>query len=188
MYRTYAMRARLLRNFGTAANQVLWRGQVPLIGDPAFADQAILALDTWLARVEADRRSVGLARKILEDRPATVTDRCTDGHRPRRPRRGVRPDRRRLRHPAHGCRRPARRRHPAVPAEAAGPGDYDVTFTDAQWARLQGHVPERRLRLHPAGRRTSAARPSWLTYQDAAGKVVYGGRPLGPPPVSTAIS
>ena len=42
VYRTYAMRARLERNFGTAANQVLWRGQVPLIGDPRFADEADL--------------------------------------------------------------------------------------------------------------------------------------------------
>ena len=40
VYRTYAMRARLMRNFGTAANQVLWRGQAPLIGDPSFADDA----------------------------------------------------------------------------------------------------------------------------------------------------
>src|SRR5204863_195845 len=40
VYRTYAMRDRLLRNFGTAANQVLWRGQSPIIGDQTFADQA----------------------------------------------------------------------------------------------------------------------------------------------------
>ena len=46
---------------------------------PPSPTHAILALDKWLARVEADRRSVGLARKILENRPATVTDRCTDG-------------------------------------------------------------------------------------------------------------
>src|SRR3954468_12249809 len=38
VYRTYAMRARLERNFGTAANQILWRGQAPLIGDPSYAD------------------------------------------------------------------------------------------------------------------------------------------------------
>src|SRR4029079_833003 len=31
VYRTYALRARLTRNFGTAANQILWRGQTPLI-------------------------------------------------------------------------------------------------------------------------------------------------------------
>ncbi|MEA2311057.1 MAG: hypothetical protein QOE28_1025, partial [Solirubrobacteraceae bacterium] len=51
VYRTYAMRARLMRNFGTAANQVLWRGQAPLIGDSNYADDAVFALDGWLARV-----------------------------------------------------------------------------------------------------------------------------------------
>src|SRR3954471_7851848 len=45
VYRTYAMRARLLRNFGTAANQILWRGQAPLIGDPSYADDSVFAVD-----------------------------------------------------------------------------------------------------------------------------------------------
>src|SRR3954449_3285185 len=44
VFRTYAMRARLERNFGTAANQILWRGQAPLIGDPSFADDAVFAV------------------------------------------------------------------------------------------------------------------------------------------------
>src|SRR3954452_9749871 len=80
VYRTYAMRARLLRNFGTAANQVLWRGQAALIGDPSFADDSISAMDRWLARVDADHRRVRLARKIIEDKPGTVAPRCTDGN------------------------------------------------------------------------------------------------------------
>src|SRR4051795_5211504 len=80
VYRTYAMRARLERNFGTAANQVLWRGQVPLVGDPSFADDSVFAVDRWLARVHADHRRVALARKIIEDKPGTVAPRCTDGN------------------------------------------------------------------------------------------------------------
>src|SRR3954468_9591376 len=79
VYRTYAMRARLERNFGTAANQILWRGQAALIGDPAFADESVFAMDRWLARVHADGRKVPLARKIVQDRPGTVAPRCTDG-------------------------------------------------------------------------------------------------------------
>ena len=59
VYRTYAMRARLLRNFGTAANQVLWRGQVPLVGDSTFADQAVLAADKWASRFVTDKRDLG---------------------------------------------------------------------------------------------------------------------------------
>ena len=80
VYRTYAMRARLERNFGTAANQILWRGQSPLIGDPSYADDAVFAVDRWLARVHADRRRVPLPRKIIQDRPDTVAPRCTDGN------------------------------------------------------------------------------------------------------------
>ena len=80
VYRTYAMRARLQRNFGTAANQILWRGQAPLIGDPTFADDAVLAVDRWLARVDADApgRAAG-ARRSARTSPRDVVDRCTDG-------------------------------------------------------------------------------------------------------------
>ena len=56
VYRTYAMRARLDREHGTHANQMLWRGHVPLLGDSTFADEAILAMDEWLAVVEKDTR------------------------------------------------------------------------------------------------------------------------------------
>ena len=82
VYRTYAMRARLERNFGTAANQVLWRGQVPLIGDPAFADDAVFAVDRWLAprRTPTDRKSRwrGRSSRTAEPSPtAAPTDRAT---------------------------------------------------------------------------------------------------------------
>jgi hypothetical protein len=80
VYRTYAMRDRLLREHGTAENQVLWRGQVALSGDSSYAVQSIFAMDRWLAAVEADKRKVPLARKILDARKtAKVTDRCTNG-------------------------------------------------------------------------------------------------------------
>src|SRR3712207_1980264 len=69
VYRTYVMRARLEREHGTAANQVLWRGQVALFGDVNYADEAIVAMDEWLAAVEKDGRDIPLARKILEDKP-----------------------------------------------------------------------------------------------------------------------
>src|SRR6185295_19162083 len=79
VYRTYALRARLDREHGTHDNQILWRGQVPLMGDPTYTDEAILAMDSWLAAVEKDPRDLPLARKILEDKPESVHDRCTNG-------------------------------------------------------------------------------------------------------------
>ena len=106
VYRTYAMRARLERNFGTAANQVLWRGQAPLIGDPSFADDAVFAMDRWLARVHADHRKRPAARaRSSRTSPTRVAPRCTDGNGKDVPVRGVRPDRVRLRHAAPGRRR-----------------------------------------------------------------------------------
>ena len=72
VYRTYAMRARLEREHGTAANQVLWRGQVAAVRRRDFVDEAIVAMDEWLAAVEKDPRDVPLARKILEDKPKTL--------------------------------------------------------------------------------------------------------------------
>jgi hypothetical protein len=80
VYRTYAMRSRLEREHGTAANQILWRGQVPLFGDSGFVDQSIVAMDEWLAAIEKDKRDIPLARKIIEDKPATLVDRCTNGN------------------------------------------------------------------------------------------------------------
>jgi hypothetical protein len=79
VYRTYAMRSRLEREHGTAANQVLWRGQVALFGDAGYVNEAIVAMDGWLAAVEKDPRAVPLAQKILEDKPASLTERCTNG-------------------------------------------------------------------------------------------------------------
>jgi hypothetical protein len=186
VYRTYAMRARLLRNFVTAANQVLWRGQVPLIGDTTFVDQAILALDKWLAKVEADHRSVGLASKILHDRPASVTDRCTDGSGKDiasevcdqtvaaygTPRIG-----------AGGPRADDTLQCQLKPLDRS---DYNVTFTDHQWARLRATFPDGVCDYTRPGVKQHGA-IAWLTYQDATGKVVYGGRGLGPPPVSKPL-
>ena len=68
-----------MREHGTAANQVLWRGQVPLMGDANFTDHSIVAMDRWLAAVERDKRRVPLARKIIQDKPADLTERCTNG-------------------------------------------------------------------------------------------------------------
>ena len=187
VYRTYALRARLLRNFGTAANQVLWRGQAPILGDPTFVDAAVFALDRWLARVEADGRpGVPLARKIIENKPSDLADRCTNGL-------GVDI-------PSAVCDQTV-----AVygtPRMAAGGpltddtlqcqlkpmrrDDYAVAFTDEQWARLQAAFPTGVCDWTKPGMYEGPA-TAWLTYQGAAGDVVYGGRPLGPPPRSVRL-
>lgn len=185
--RTYTVRARLKREHGTAANQVLWRGQTDLIGDADFADEAILAMDRWLARVDADRRAVPLAQKIRQDRPASVRDRCTD-----RTGEDVGPAL---------CNRTVRAY--STPRQVAGEkrtddtekcalkrlrrGDYgDVTFTDAQWASLRATFPSGVCDWSkPGANRVPTS--TWQTYQRASGRALYGGRSLGAAPRSTVV-
>lgn len=187
VYRTYAMRNRLLRNFGTAANQVLWRGQAPLVGDPTFADAAVLAADQWVARFTADRRPIPLARKIREDKPGTLADRCTDG----------------LGHDIPSAACDATVAAYGTPRFAAGApktddvlkcqleplvqDDYPVTFTADEWAALQHAFPTGVCNYAVRGVKQHGTTP-WLTYQNASGAVVYGGRSLGAAPVSQPLT
>jgi hypothetical protein len=186
VFRTYAMRARLERNFGSAANQVLWRGQAPLIGDPSFADEAVFAMDDWLARVHADKRKIPLARKIVQNKPDTVAERCTDGEG-----REV---------PAETCDQTVQAY--GTPRQAAdGPATedvmkcqlkpmrrdgYPVEFSDEQWSRLQQAYPEGVCDYSKRGVSQRGA-VKWLTYQDRRGEVIYGGKPMGRPPASHRI-
>jgi hypothetical protein len=183
VYRTYAMRARLLRNFGTAANQVLWRGLAPLIGDVGYADEAVLAMDRWLAQVHADHRSIPLPQKIIADKPYDLTDRCTDGA---------------------GTDLPALTCDEVVqaygtPRMSAGMPmsddilecrlqplrrtSYPVKFTVAQWQQLKETFPHGVCNYNVRGVDQRGTIP-WLTYQHPNGNVIYGGQPLGPPPRS----
>jgi hypothetical protein len=187
VYRTYAMRARLLRNFGTAANQVLWRGLAPLLGDVRYADEAVLAMDRWLAQVHADHRSIPLAQKIIADKPFDLTDRCTDGAG--------------LDLPAAACDEVVQAY--GTPRMAAGMpmsddilecrlqplrrSGYPVHFTDAQWQKLKETFPNGVCNYNLRGVAQRGA-VSWLTYQRPNGKVIYGGKRLGPSPRSHVIA
>jgi hypothetical protein len=75
-YRAFATRARLDREHGTHANQVIWEGPAPLIGGTDFTTRGLLAMDRWLSAVEKDKRHVGVARKIRQDKPADIADHC----------------------------------------------------------------------------------------------------------------
>jgi hypothetical protein len=64
--------------------------------------------------------------------------------------------------------------------------DYPVSFTDAQWSSLQQAFPGGVCDYSKPGVDQHGAIP-WLTYQDAKGKVIYGGKPLGRAPVSHRV-
>jgi hypothetical protein len=61
---------------------------------------------------------------------------------------------------------------------------YPVSFTDAQWQLLKATFPTGVCNYNKSGVAQRGAVP-WLTYQRPNGKVIYGGKPLGPAPHST---
>ncbi|HET6280203.1 MAG TPA: DUF6351 family protein [Polyangia bacterium] len=187
VYRTYAMRARLLRNFGTAANQVLWRGQAPLVGDTSFADDSVFAMDRWLARVDADHRKIPLARRIIEDKPDTVAPRCTDGQGHELPSPVCDQTVASYGTPRQGADGPLAEDVMKCRLKPMRRDDYPVTFTDDQWKRLQQAFPGGVCDYSKPGVSQHGA-IAWLTYQDQRGRVIYGGKAMGRPPASHRIS
>ena len=178
VYRTYAMRERLIREHGTAENQVLWRGQVALFGDPNFEDESIVAMDSWLAAIEADDRDIPLAQKIIEDKPETVTDRCTDGAGQDVPASVCDGTVQSYGTPRFQAGMPLADDTIKCQLQEHRREDYDVTFSDAQWEALQA--------VFPSGvcdyTKPSVGKVDTVPWLDYTGGP--GGEPMGDPPVS----
>ena len=186
VYRTYAMRGRLLRNFGTAANQVLWRGQAPIIGDTHYADQAVLAADSWVARFTADKRNVPLAQKIREDKPGALGERCTDGNGADLPFEVCDQTVAAYGTPRFAADEPKTDDVLKCQLKPLRRDDYPVTFTTAEWTALSTAFDTGVCDYSRPGVAQYGA-TAWQTYQDSKGKVVYGGKPLGGMPVSRPL-
>ncbi len=185
-YRAFAIRARLDRDFGTHANQVIWEGPVPLVADADCEMNSFIAMDRWLTAVEQDDSTRTLPQKIIQDKPADVTDECYSGT-------GTM-----LSHslcPAGVVNVEGTPR--TVAGDSITTDDNKcqlqplnrnayggVTFTDAEWAQLQQTFPTGVCNFSKPGVGQQPTIP-WMTYQNAKGQVIYGGRPMGAPPVST---
>jgi hypothetical protein len=182
VYRTYVMRARLEREHGHAKNQILWRGQVPLLGDANYTTESIVAMDRWLGAIEKDSRSVPLARKVVEDKPADLKERCTDGGGQEAP--------------ADVCDGTVQAySSPRIEAGMPFTDDtikcelqplrrasyYPIQFTDAQWEQLQKAFPKGVCDYSKPGVDRVPTVP-WLTYADGP-----GGKPLGAVPTSRPV-
>jgi Tannase-like family of unknown function (DUF6351) len=196
VYRSWTIRARLEREEGHfPRNHVIWFGQTPLIGDPNYTTEGLLAMDRWLSAVEADNRDVPRAQKVADDRPTDVQDRCSQID-------GVE----QVSVPGVGpvCELKDLQTRYATPAMVAGEGVetdtnrctlkplrrsdyYPIEITDDQWARLQTAFPTGVCNWSRPGVSQQGTMP-WMNYQDANGNVIYGGRPLPAPPKSVAFS
>lgn len=188
-YRSWAVRARLEREHGHADNHVIWMGHVPLIGDPDYTTEGLVAMDRWLAAVEADASDRPLAERIVDNRPADVQDRCSQIE-------GVEA----LALPGLGrvCEHEHLQSRYATPRMVAGDDVstdtlkcelephrrqdyYPVTFTDEQWERLDAAFPRGVCDWSEPGVGRERVNP-WQTYFDDDGEVLHGGRPLGDAP------
>ncbi|MDQ6608008.1 MAG: DUF6351 family protein, partial [Actinomycetota bacterium] len=186
-YRAFAVRARLDREHGTHANQVIWEGPAPIIGDPDCTVQSLIAMDRWLGAVAQDHRARSLPAKVIADRPADIQDECFDGI-GQRLSSGLCPA---AIVPVYGTPRTVAGDAITTDAnkcqlEPLRRTDYSVTFTPSQWAELQSTFPSGVCDFARSGVDQQATMP-WMTYQTSAGRVIYGGRPLGPPPRSRAF-
>ena len=134
--------------------------------------------EAGLARVDADKRSVPLAAKIIQDKPGDVADRCTNGS-------GVNL-------PSEVCDETvASYGTPRIAADAPltddvlqcqlkplRKDDYPVTFSDDQWKRLQIVFARGVCNYGKPGVYQRGA-IGWLTFQEeyeGSVRVVYGDR------------
>ncbi len=182
-YHSWVLRARLDAANGGHANQLIWTWNAlfySIVPPPAITLQSFLLMDSWLSNIESDTRDVPLSQKVLEDKPAGATDKCflgpmfietTDAATCAST------------YPHYGDARLAAGESLVDNAmqcqlKPLDPADYGVTFTAAQWTRLQQAFPNGVCdwSLQPVGFQPSIP---WLTY--AGGP---GGQPIGPAPDS----
>jgi hypothetical protein len=186
-YRAFAVRARLDREHGTHANQLIWEGPTPLIGDTKCSQSSLDAMDQWLTAVENDTRDEPVAQKLVDDKPASIGDECWDGSGNKLidglcpP--GVVPVYGTPRTVAGDALTTDTNKCQLRPLNRSDADYGPVPFTDGQWAQLQALFPNGVCDYSKAAVGRQATTP-WQTYQDRAGNVIYGGVPMGPPPVS----
>src|SRR4051812_19528956 len=188
-YRAFTARARLDRENGNHANQLIWEGPALIIGDTRCEYNSFLAMDRWMAAVEKDKGKGTTSQKVARDKPSELTDRCYNGT-------GAKVSDALCGEavvPIYGTPRTVAgdaittdtnkcRLKPLDRKENYGP----IPMTDAQWTALQKLFPDGVCDYTKPAVDQQPTIP-WLTYQDSKNKVIYGGRPLGPAPASRRL-
>lgn len=179
----YWAERRLQRSQGHTDNRVMWFGVTPLIGDLRWSVESFTAMDRWLSAIERDHRAIPLATKVVQARPADVTDRCANVP-------GIEavsgPD-------GPLCQLPLVQTVLGSPRESAGAPSYNdhnaclrvpldrtaigATFSDQQWATLEQVFATGVCDWTRPGFGAGQRNLTWLTYGNAS-TPVYGGREL----------
>jgi hypothetical protein len=185
-YRAFAVRARLDREHGNHNNQLIWEGPAAIIGDTQCNLTSLKAMDQWLAAVEKDTSSRSEAQKLTADKPAGLGDQCWDGN-GNKVSDGLCPP---GVVPIYGTPRTVAGDAITTDANKCQLKPLDrssnfglLPFTDTQWAQMQSLYPNGACDFSKPGVDQQPT-IAWMTYQDARGDVIYGGRPMGPAPVS----
>src|SRR3954454_14781259 len=196
------LRARLDATNGHHGNQITWtwNNGAPIVGVGPPKDielKSFLLLDRWLSRIEADKRDVSKARKVVLDKPRDAVDACFVGSPgPAAP--GVPstpgdaeiidPGQCASLYPSYSLTRPAA----GAPAtddviqcalSPIDPEDYlPATLSEAQLTTMRTTFPHG---VCDYGKRSLGQQHSipWMSYEDAR-----GGKPLGAEPRSVAFS
>ena len=170
-FRTYVNRNRLIAANGTADNHVFW------IATPSSVS-SFLAMDRWLAAIEADASDDPIEVKIIRDKPNDIVNACWIG--------GVQTTDLAVCDATYPYFREPR----TVAGDAAtiytmkcqlkplDRNDYNVAFADDQWAALQQAFPTGVCDFSKPGVGFQPNVP-WLDYTKGP-----GGAPLPPAPTS----
>lgn len=182
------------------SNFVMWGGPAALIGDANYLNQSLLAMADWLDAIEADTSNAPIAEKILANKPATLTDQCSNGS-GEAPRPGMCTEEEML---VFGTPRTEAgddiygdmvqcRLRPFSRDDDYGLGN--LTFTEEQWQALEATFATGVCDFTPpAGpldepRDPELARPigweptiTWLRYQDEVGDLIIGGEQMDEAP------
>jgi hypothetical protein len=188
-YRAFAVRARLDREHGNHNNQVIWEGPLLIEADSQCEVNSFAAMNDWLAAVEKDHGKGSVAQKVARDKPKDITDRCYNGT-------GTKVSDGLCGEavvPIYGTPRTVAgdaistdtnkcQLKPLNRSDNYGP----LPLTDDQWAQLQQIFPSGVCDFTKKGVDQQGT-IAWQTYQDAKGKVIYGGKPMGAVPKSKAL-
>ena len=198
-YRAFAVRARLLREHGSYANQLIWEGPAPIVGDVDCNQNSLIAMDSWLAAVEQDSSSAQLSQKIVKDKPSSLSDECWDGAGTKLTDElcpdvvvpsfplilniGVVPVYATPRMVAGNAITTDANKCQLKPLDQSdnyGP----LGLSSAQWTQMQQIFPTGVCDYGHPGVDQQPTIP-WQTYEDGQGKVIYGGQALPAPPVNS---
>ena len=190
-YHSYVNRARLEAANGDADNQVIWTypatsPPLPIPG-PDLRAEGLRVMDQWLANIERDTSSAPLRDKVRRDKPADAKERCFGFAGPI-----VAPGAQET--DVSVCRALSPGAEPRIVAgepwrldvfkcrlKPLQRGDYPVTFSDEDWAKLVQAFPDGVCDYSRPGVGTRRSEP-WMSYGGD------GPRSLGAAPRSLADS